>query len=263
MKKLNYLLIPVGSLLFVILMASFGGSTLKSSNGAPAGYTNSPADGMNCSHCMGGSAVPVTGWITSDVPATGYVPGTTYTITVTATGTGKKGFEVSPQDLAGNLIGSLTAGSGSKLVGSNKYITHTATKSGNPSTWTFQWTPPPGGAGPVTFYGSIIVSMLNTKTTTLIVDQTTVGLAEKGQPILNIFPNPVRDRVTVAFSIGSPGIVSLDLLNDRSEHVANLMQESCSAGQHQKSFPIGQPAGLYFLKINDGGTESFKKLIIL
>ena len=110
MKKLHYIFLPVLLILFVLLMTGFGGNSLKNSSGAPAGNTNSPADGQNCSHCMGGTAVPVTGWITSDVPSTGYLPGNTYTITVTATGTGNKGFQVSPQDVAGNLMPGLSIG---------------------------------------------------------------------------------------------------------------------------------------------------------
>ena len=251
-----------GAILFVILMASFGGGSLKNSGGAPAGNTNSPGDGQNCTHCMGGTALQVTGWITSDVPSTGYVPGTSYTITVTATGTGKKGFEVSPQDVSGNLIGTLTAGTGTKLVGSNKYVTHNAAKSGNPSTWSFLWTPPAGGAGDVVFYGSIIVSLSNTKITTLTVSQSTVGLTEYEKPVVSVFPNPATDMITVSFTLDSPQDVDLHLLNVNGERKAILVQESFPAGKSTRSFAINQPAGIYFIHMSVAGKNYLTKLII-
>ena len=106
MKNQYKIFIPVVAVAFVFLMASFGGGDgSKYPIGAPPGYTNSPGDGKNCTHCMGGTAVPVADWITSDIPLSGYVPGITYNIMVTATGTGYKGFELSPQSQDGYLLG--------------------------------------------------------------------------------------------------------------------------------------------------------------
>jgi len=262
MKKATYFLIACTSFLFTILMAGFGGDNLKNSSGAPAGNTNSPGDGQNCTHCMGGSAAAVTGWITSDVPASGYLPGSTYTITVTATGTGKKGFEVSPQDLTGNLVGTLIAGTGSKLVGSNKYVTHNAAKTSNPSTWTFQWTAPAGGAGSVTFYGSIAVTQTVTKTTTLTISQSTVGYAEQDETKLTLFPNPAHDMITLSTLVDTPGVLSIELVNLQGRTVATLMKESCEAGTFKRSFPITQPVGYYFLHLNTGNVHLVKRLIV-
>ena len=118
MKKLLLLVLPSVLLVAATIFSAFGPHDAMNPNGSPAGYTNSPGDGMNCSHCMPGSVATVSGWITSNVPASGYVPGTSYTITATATGSGNKGYQISPQTTAGGLIGTLTAGSGSKLVGS-------------------------------------------------------------------------------------------------------------------------------------------------
>ncbi|MCX6277070.1 MAG: T9SS type A sorting domain-containing protein [Bacteroidetes bacterium] len=262
MKKYLKILLPTGLMAFVILMAGFGGDNLKSSGGAPAGYTNSPGDGQNCSHCMGGSVVPVTGWITSDIPADGYVPGTNYTITVTVTGTGKKGFEVSPQDLSGNLIGSLTAGTGNKLVGSGKYVTHNAAKSANPSSWTFQWSPPAGGAGNVTFYGSFIVGAQNTKTSSMTVIQSSVGIAGNILSNLSVYPNPSHGLFTVSFSLDVSGNVTLDLLNACGDRILNLMQESSPAGNNKNSFTLHELSGLYFIRMDFNGVKYLRKIII-
>ncbi len=141
------------------------------SNGAPAGYTGSPGDGHNCTSCHGGTAVPVTGWITTNIPAQGYTAGNSYTITVTVTGTGNKGFEVSPQNATGTQLGVLAAGTGSKLVGGTKYVTHTSPGSySGTAIWNFTWTAPAAGTGSVTLYGAMVVGQPNVKITT-----TTVG----------------------------------------------------------------------------------------
>jgi hypothetical protein len=157
----------------IFFFSSYGVDECDYPSGAPAGYTDSPGDGKNCTQCHGGSASPVTGWITSDIPAAGYTTGTTYNITVTVSGSGHKGFEVSPQNVTGDQLGTLIAGTGSHLTGGNKYVTHNSDPTSNPATWTFQWTAPSAGTGEVTFYGAFAVSKNTTKTSTLLVSENT------------------------------------------------------------------------------------------
>lgn len=123
--------------------------------GAPPAKTGSPGDGSDCTQCHGGTAGNATGWITSNIPADGYTPGQVYQITATnqISGSGKYGFEVSPQNVAGNLLGTLTAGPNTQLVGSNKYVTHTNANT-SLNSWTFSWTAPAAGTGQVKFYGA-------------------------------------------------------------------------------------------------------------
>jgi hypothetical protein len=114
----------------------------------------------------------------------------------------------------------------------------------------------------VTFYGSVIVGAQNTKTTTMTVSQSTVGVEESGMIALRVFPNPVRDRVSVSFSLETAQPVAIDLLNLRGELLASLMKESCPSGEFAKSFPVSQSAGSYLLRLNAGGKSHISKLII-
>jgi len=158
----------------VVICLSAATGVMAYPNGAPAGYTGSPGDAHTCtvSSCHGGSAVNVSGWIISNVPAQGYTPGSVYTITATVTGSGKKGMEVSPQSLTGTQLGVLTAGSNNHLVGGTKYVTHNSTgSSSGTSTYNFTWTAPAAGTGTVTFYGAFIVGIPNTKLCTLVVNE--------------------------------------------------------------------------------------------
>ncbi len=174
MKKFTkrlILLFPVLAMVSILLMSYGGDENSDYPGGSPAGYTGSPGDAKNCTQCHGGTASSVTGWITSNIPPAGYTPGTSYTITVTVTGSGKKGFEVSPQNLTGTLLGTLAAGSGSELAGSGKYVTQSSGVNSNPATWSFTWTAPAAGTGDVTFYGAFTVSEPVTKLSTLLVHE--------------------------------------------------------------------------------------------
>ncbi len=170
MKKIIYSMLAV-----MVLTISISGFNTAISNpdGAPAGRTGSPGDGgatCQASGCHSGSPATVANIITSNVPVTGYVPATTYTITVTVTGTGKKGFQVSPQNTAGTLLGTLTAGTGTKIV-STKYVTHTSAKNTSSAVWTFQWKAPAAGTGNVTFYGAFAITTGTTKKSTLVLKE--------------------------------------------------------------------------------------------
>jgi hypothetical protein len=261
MKKVSAFLFFIFLYGIVILLTGSSMNT-DNSSGAPAGNTNSPGDGQNCTHCMGGTAVPVVGWITSDVPADGYKNDSTYHITVTATGTGNKGFEVSPQTLTGNLIGTLFAGTGSKLVGSGKYVTHNAAKSANPATWVFTWKAPSTGSENITFYGSIAVTKLQTKTTTLTITKNTVGLDEKKMIEARIYPVPSSGNFTLEMEHASAGNVSVDLTDLSGRLIQRLSEGMMDAGHLSLPFSVNQPTGIYVVTVAAGDQVAAKKLVI-
>ncbi len=129
---------------------------------APAGHSGSPADGKTCTACHAGTAEAKTNIITSDIPATGYVPGNTYTISVTLnnTGTTRFGFQLSPQNNAGTMLGTWGANTTETQVIASKWATHklASTTGTDTKTWTLQWTAPSAGTGDVTFYGAFNIA---------------------------------------------------------------------------------------------------------
>jgi hypothetical protein len=136
------------------------------SSGPPAGRTGSPGDGSSCaSGCHVGGSNPISGSanaaITSTIPATGYIPGQTYTVTGTVSGAGlvRFGFQISPQNAAGTQRGTnvITDATNTQLVGGNKYVEHTTagtTGTTNSHTWSFNWIAPAAGTGSFNFYGA-------------------------------------------------------------------------------------------------------------
>ncbi len=164
-KHITYLAFCL-SAVTVLYFTSIETANSHASGSGISGLSGSPADGGNCTSCHG-SRVQVTPshWFTSNIPVSGYVPGTTYTITCkaasTASGhTSNFGFEASPQNTSGAVVGSLaniaTSGTGSTQITSSKWVTHTGSSyTGTDSTkWSFKWTAPNPGVGAVNFYGS-------------------------------------------------------------------------------------------------------------
>ncbi len=170
-------------------------------SGAIPGVTGSPADGVTCSQagCHNGTPTVVPGIITSNVPVDGYVPGTTYTITITSSGSGAKGFQVSPQATNGTLVGTLIAGTGTKIVGA-KYVTHSASKGAATAIWNFQWKAPVAGTGDVTFYGAFAVTRNTTRKSTLLLTEAAtngVGIIANSDLKLELYPNPSSEMVSI------------------------------------------------------------------
>lgn len=257
MKKI--ILLMSVSALVILLFANFGdGKGGKYPGGAPAGYTGSPFDGKDCSGCHGGTSTAVTGWITSNIPGTGFTAGHSYSITVTIPGTGSenKGFEVSPQKPDGTLLGTLVAGTGSKLVGTNNaYITHSAGMSANPGVWNFTWTAPASGSGTVTFYGAFVDGFSNIYHSTMTVNESTQGISDLGKNSgIEIFPNPVKDKLNFSMMLSNSGHVTVSLLDLTGKLVLNLMDEEKNAGEVKGSCAINGAIkpGIYLVKINNG-----------
>lgn len=254
MKKFK--LFTLSIMLTVICLMAFDSGSDKYTGGAPAGYTGSPGDGKNCKQCHGGTTVPQDGIITSNIPFTGYSPGVQYNITVTLDGTGKKGFEVSPQDASGNLLGTLEAGTGSKLVGGGKYITHTSGSNQNPKEWTFLWTAPVQGTGEVTFYGAFTISKPTTKLSTLSVQEDPgIGYTDLRMEAINIYPNPVRDHFIVKLNKPIKSIKIIDITGKTIENIVGNPENEYRLNQKYKS-------GIYFMQIRTDQGIYIEKMVV-
>ena len=204
MKNLSALIVlSLGILSFILLT-----SELKSSSASPGGKTGSPLDGVTCTQCHGGTATMQAGWISSNIPASGYVPGQNYTITATATHTGASlfGFELTAESASAGKVGGLIATNTSEnqLLGNGNAITHTSagtTASGNSRSWTFDWMAPAAGTGDVTFYAAFNAANGNGTTSGDVIYTSTLAVQESVgtgmdhfKPLSrNIYPNPATD----------------------------------------------------------------------
>lgn len=243
--------------------------SVHSSSGAPSGYCNDPAGGnRNCTGCHSGSAAEQqAGWITSDIPETGYVPATTYTITAKANGEGSStfGFQISPQNSLGNILGTLVnTGSETKLTSGTDYVTHTSSGlSGQDSkTWTFDWTAPEAGSGEVVFYGAFNVSNGNGSTSGDQIKLSTLSVNENastgirsvdGIERLSAYPNPVHNFLNVRTPADMAG--SRFIVYDQS---GRQVMEGILDGGTTRLSADHLAAGTYFIKLNGSDVEVIK-----
>ena len=262
MKIKAILFMPLASILLIIY--SFGGGA-KWPGGSPGGYTGSPGDGKDCTYCHGGNAEQVTGWITSDIPAEGYIPAETYTINISVTGAGDKGFEVSPQNLQGDLLGTLVDGSNVHLVAGNSAVTQDNASSSNPAQWQFEWIAPDAGTGPVTFYGAFTVNKPFTKLSTYTAQENTgVMLVEHEQLTTRIYPNPVSEYIHIHFWAEEAGTLAIDLISLQGIKTMIIEEGLAARGlsTYEYKLPSGIAAGLYILQISTAsGSENFKLIV--
>jgi hypothetical protein len=145
--------------------------------------------------------------ITANIPVQGYIPGQTYTITVGTeqAGINKWGFQASPQNVSGNLLGTLvnTDNIRTQLTGSGKYITHRAAgNSGSGSnSWSFDWIAPVAGTGEVTIYtsvnaangtGSTAGDLIFTDALTIQEDESASVGSDFSTLAFSVYPNPAE-----------------------------------------------------------------------
>jgi hypothetical protein len=168
MKQSTFYLVGLTAVTIIASTFFIPGQSHSRSSGAPAGYTKSPADAKTCTNCHSGPvATLINPVFTTDIPTSGYTPGSTYNITFNYTRRGhtKLGFEISPQTNSGALLGTLINSNQTKFADNNpKYITHTSSSNNftnGESTWSFKWTAPAAGTGTVNFYGTFLASNSN------------------------------------------------------------------------------------------------------
>ncbi len=265
------------SVLFLTLLFM---SHTELSGGAASPRTGSPGDGSTCTACHTGSQpVIMDSIISSNIPANGYTPDSTYTLTATINCSGHTcfGFELSPQDLSGNLLGKLlNISNDTKLVLSDKYITHTlsGTTGANYKAWTFNWRAPSAGTGAVTLYGAFLIADHNGGTSgdttilsTLLVQEdlcTGINNTETKKMDLQVFANPITDRIQIDLNLLQAGNVNINLYNLNGKITQSLFSGYQLNTNNIYSFdrnPSLSP-GIYFLKVEQGNKQLVKKVVL-
>jgi hypothetical protein len=253
-----------------------GSAQLNHENEDPdgkAGATGSPSESTcNQSSCHVGTAVNAgSGSVTitsSNLTDWMYVPGQSYSISVTVAETGRSlfglGFEALKSN--GDNAGTLVAGTGTtlknKTIGgfSRKNIVQQtdAGATSNSHTFTFTWNAPATDVGNITFY--VAGNAANNDNdeagdhiyTSSQVVGTFVGVNEYYNPDfgLNVFPNPASESLKVEYNLNNASTVGLVIYDNNGAIVRQLQNQLETTGKYQKSFDItGLAAGNYMLEL--------------
>ena len=274
MKKIYFFFVSILVVAASLLLDNT--STHSRSNGSPESASGSPSDGVTCakSGCHAGTASAQDNMVTSNIPVSGYVPGQTYSITVSISqaGISKFGFSISPQNSSGSVLGSLvitnTAETQLKNVG-HQYVTHTtAGNAGTGSkTWSFDWIAPTAGTGAVPFYASVNAANGNGNTSgdQIYTDVYTVeeDITTGIQPNMNdvdftVFPNPVEGNTAqVSFNANASSTSRIRVMSLNGSVVSEINHNATSNGNQHATLSMENLAkGVYFVEVqNELGTK--------
>ncbi len=259
MKKIYNILFVLGVPVVFLVFTS----GILHHDGSVGGKTGSPGDmGANCTGCHSGSpAMNQELWIhSSELASTGYQPGHTYDVVVTATdaNANKFGFEATAEDNAGNKVGAFTSdGSGlNQTINSNTAITHTANgnvpTAGTSTEWNFTWTAPATNVGEITMYTAINAANGNGSTSG---DQVHLSQFSFSVSTVGVNENQNEESFSV-FPVPSTGLINVsDIINstDTKVSVMNLMGQVVFQNELSESSNkidlSNLEKGVYFVRI--------------
>lgn len=262
MKKFYNLLILLAVPSTLILFAYSGGS--------PGGKTGSMGDnGNTCTDCHSGTAMAEEGWISTDIPAVGFMPGDTYIITARGSHEAvvKFGFELTAEDETGEKTGSFTIveSDRTKLANAGTSVTHTSggtTPNGDFGTWTMEWTAPDPAPEVVKFYAAFNAANGNGGTTgdVIYTSETSVSQQHVGleneilAESISVYPNPAVNEL----NIESPEGASISVFD-----ISGRLVVSIDHSQKETKLELSTwDSGLYFVRFDYNGGVATQKLIV-
>ena len=265
-----------------------GVSFVRSDDGI-AGKTGAPGE-QNCTGCHSGNTLNASGGsITISAPglANGqYFPGATYPVSVTVSRSGAAIFgfgfgALKPNGTNGGTL-AITAPTQTQLKSAvisgntRTNVVHQlnagATSSGS-KTFSFNWTAPASGTGPVTFYaagnatnGSGTTSGDFVYTTSLSLTESATSLEENVNFLaeLNISPNPslTNESINIAFALVASENVKLTLIGSDGRE-AFVQQQKLGQGKHNLTIPSPNAKGIYFLRIGSNAESVTRKIVVI
>jgi hypothetical protein len=262
-----------------------------------AGNTGSPADnGRTCATTPGchtgastinGSLISLQS-LTSTNLSNGYASSTVYNIAVnlSAFNNNKNGFSLSVLNNTNTQAGKLEAvGTSTALDSLNGiyYISHKNNTSGTVS-WNFKWTSPATSVGQVKFYiaankanndadttgdaiGTAIYSVSPSAGLAFVSGSsggTGIEVLSADENGIDIFPNPISNRISFSYSVEGNKNVSAALYNLNGQMIQEFFNEEKNAGEHNESFNINSEMamGLYLVQVRMDDKVFFKKVMV-
>jgi hypothetical protein len=243
--------------------------------------TNSPYDGYNCSSCHSGGIAPTVSL--SAHPAFGagntYIPNTTYTITLKATGNVTYGFDMeilnSQSATSVGDFGTFVSCPSNETInpppgaGAPSDVMHNTPISSG--IMTLVWKAPASGTGYI-YYAVLGANGNNNQSgdkvkngsMTLIDSPTGIEANFLSTANLSVFPNPATDNVRVTYTLSERGQVSVKLYNLRGELVADMLNENQNPGMQAMDLrlPANLAKGMYMVRLSVDGKQTTQKLMV-
>lgn len=249
-----------------------------------AGYTGSPGEG-NCGSCHSGGSSSASSISISAIPSFSnneYIPGTTYTISITvnASGFNQFGFGCEILNASNANAGVMqNQGPGVKFLnsGARKNAVQSTAKSGSGSaSFQFEWVAPANGAA--TFYVSgNAVNGNNSTSGDFPLSPVSLALqaAPPTDPValnehtllsgeVQLYPNPANGLTGLSFMLKQEAVLEAEILSLDGKSLQRLDLGQLPAGLQSQILHLGNIApGLYFVKLSSDGKKLSQKLLIL
>ena len=230
------------------------------------------------------------GTLTIDIGggATQYVPGQTYTVTVTIDQSGITAFDFEVTNRAStsttNAVGTFLITDAARTkktsgyfggAGSN-YVEGTACGvdviSSGHNEWTFDWKAPTTAVGNITFYlGAVAANFNNSQSgdytySKKVVLQGPTGINDLDDVIdFKQYPNPVTEHFFVDFTLNKECNVAIKMFDIAGRETSVLLSEKEKPGKYHHSFNVSgknYTPGFYVIQTSIDGQVSGHKLLI-
>lgn len=268
---------------FITTVLLFKYSEVKTNSVQPPSARTGAPDELTCgtSDCHNNTPNTGVGSVSIDFSdaADLYLPGNTYTVTVTVTDAAQSrfGFEITSLDNSNTHAGTFAEISGGSdlsfpvSLNGRLYASHhnaSATK-----VWTFNWTAPITDVGAVTFYAAGNAANGNDEstgdhiyTTTLQIQaDTEIGIGDPADPNSPSFIvyNVAGSQLHVEYETSSAADSKIQLFNLNGQLVQELFNGREGKGNHAHSFDVADnPFGLYLVQLRTGNVLRTEKIII-
>lgn len=259
-------------------------------NNGRAGRTGSPNEqtcinGCHSSFALndGTGSVSIT---SSNMTNWEYMPGDTYTVSVTVDRVGNSLFGLgvecltgsTPAQNAGTLLISNSAETTIKSITVNSVLRRNVVHKlnggvgTNSKTFTFKWIAPTSNVGNVTFYAAGNAANGNNSTSgdhiyttsQVVTPSPNIGIAEQEQSGFSLCPNPAHDHLTVTYESNAGNTIDVQLFSLDGKQISTLYAEESDGMKHEETIqlPADLPAGVYFVRFSDGEKVSTRRIII-
>lgn len=257
----------------IVIFSTCIASLFSFSYDPPKALTGSPGDGDDCRLCHNQEErfepkKMISGVISTNIPASGYIPNEEYEITISGIGNpmySRYGFSITSEnqenEKAGEFIDGINSTTG--FSGGKNHIGHGPASENNDPSWTFNWTAPEVGNGDITFYAVLVMKenpviiASHVKFSELtILENIGVSVTKLNPETIDVFVNNSTLNLIAQKEIG---IKKIHFVNQTGQLV---FTKEINDALKKVSFDISQlPKGLYFANIESDEGFFTKKII--
>lgn len=241
---------------------SDGIETLYFTANPPAQRTGAPGE-ANCTACHAGTAQSAAGTVTVDFsdPLNEYLPGQSYTITISVASSIKSGFQMTILDGNDDAAGTFTAGTNTSTTtgGGRNYIRHSS--SIGLTSFTFTWNAPAADMGDLTAYYAFVKAdnAGGNGGDQIFIGQESISIAanaeltvyEKLSQSLDLKIDALNKQLNLSFSTLEPSNVVLNLMDISGKLVYKQDLGQMGQGDYSEliDYATVSKPGVYFVSL--------------